>query len=177
MIFKGNNKDIQGLKASFGKLKEDSFDFDLIERYFKGRDNSGSYQVLSGKIWNDLDLYDIFKFLDRTYSKVGQQFLFNKLKNIPADLNKIQKHEEIIREFTEDPDLRLNVQRHISKLNNFEAFYITSLFQEEHLKSPGWFFAVPVLAFISLISLILLFFIPQFFVVFIGVLIINIVIH
>ena len=37
------------LKQSFGKIKDDSFDFEMIEKYFRNKNNSDAYQVLSDK--------------------------------------------------------------------------------------------------------------------------------
>jgi len=65
-------KDIERIRTSFGKLKDDSFNFELIEKYFRNKDNSSSFQVLSDKTCNDLDFQEFFMFLDRTNSKVGQ---------------------------------------------------------------------------------------------------------
>ena len=45
-------KDIKRIKTSFGKLKDDNFNFELIEKYFKNKDNSDSFQVLSDKTCN-----------------------------------------------------------------------------------------------------------------------------
>ncbi|MBP1637989.1 MAG: mismatch repair protein MutS, partial [Bacteroidetes bacterium] len=72
------------LLSEFGKLKIDSFDFDKIESYFRKKDHSTAFQTLSDKTCNDLDFQELFLFLDRTNSKVGQQYLYNKLRSIPA---------------------------------------------------------------------------------------------
>ena len=81
MINKRKKKDTKRLLESFGKLKVESFDFDLIEKYFRNKDHSGQFQVLSDKTCNDLDFQELFMFIDRTHSKIGQQFLYNKLKD------------------------------------------------------------------------------------------------
>lgn len=89
-------KNIEKLKASFGKLKDDRFNFGLIEKYFRNKDNSDSFQVLSDKTCNDLDFQELFMFLDRTTSKVGQQYLYNILRNIPGTDNSKDLNEKII---------------------------------------------------------------------------------
>ncbi len=84
------------IKESFGNIKDDSFDFDMIEKYFRNKDNSGAFQVLSDKTCNDLDFDDLYMFIDRTNSKVGQQYLYNKLRTIKADKQQTKLDEEII---------------------------------------------------------------------------------
>ena len=85
--------------------------------------------------------------------------------------------EQLIEEFTTNPELRVNVQHLLSKLNNPEAFYIPALFQDEHLKPPKWFFVIKLLSLTSLLSLILLFFKPMFLLVSLGIFLINLGLH
>lgn len=177
MIHMSKKKDIERIKTSFGKIKDDSFNFDLIEKYFRNKDNSSSFQVLSDKTCNDLDFQEVFMFLDRTNSKVGQQYLYNTLRIIPADSAKNDLREKIIKAFIDDPDLRVNVQRWLEKLNKDDVYYITSLFQEEHTKPPKWFFIIRLLSFTSLLSLMMLPFNPQMILVLLPVVFVNIGIH
>ncbi len=165
------------LISEFGKLKDDSFDFEYIESYFRKKDHSTAFQTLSDKTCNDLDFQELFMFLDRTNSKVGQQFLYNKLRSIPSDLSENSKHEKLLNEFANNSELRVSVQSQISKLNDREVYHIASLFQDEILKPPSWYFVVPLLSFASLLSFILALFQPVFFLVLLGLSIINIVIH
>ena len=171
-------KIIERLKNSFGKIKEEDYSFDLIEKYFKNKDNSKSFQVLSDKTCNDLDFEELFMFLDRTHSKVGQQYFYNRLRNIPSNSQKQDLREKIINKFIEDSDFRINTQRQLEKLKKDDVYYISSLFQEEHTKPPKWFFVIPILSFTSLFSLIMLPFFSQFGVIaLITVFIINFGIH
>ena len=177
MIFNRKKKNKDKLLNEFGNLKNDSFDFDLIEKYFQKKDKSNSFQVLSDKTCNDLDFQELFMFIDRTNSKVGQQFLYNKLRTIPLNSKKNFKHEKLIEELTKNSNLRIDIQSQLSKLNDEETYYLTSLFQDELMKPPKWFFVVRLLSFTSLLSLIMLFFNPIMFFVLLGVFIINLVIH
>ncbi|MFD0933303.1 DNA mismatch repair protein MutS, partial [Psychroflexus salinarum] len=126
------------LKESFGKPKDDSFDFDYIEKYFRNKDNSKAYQILSDKTCNDLDFDDLFMFLDRTHSKVGQQYLYNILRTIDIDEKQTKLNEEIINKLSESPELRISVQKKLEKLKNTDSYHISELFQEEHLEPPNW---------------------------------------
>ncbi len=165
------------LLNSFGKLKNESFDLEQIESYFRKKDNSGAFQVLSDKTCNDLDFQELFMFVDRTNSKIGQQFLYARLRTIPAHSNEITGFESLIDKFTNDQDFRVNIQSQLARLKDREAFYITSLFQEEHLKPPKWFFVVRLLAFTSLLSLVMMLFNPAMIFIFLGVFVINMGVH
>lgn len=165
------------LTESFGKLKDETFDFNLIKIYFSNKDNSNSFQVLSDKTCNDLDVDELFTFLDRTNSKIGQQYFYNKLRVIDVDENQTKLDEEIITELSKDSETRISIQKKLEKLNHKDAFYITTLFQEEHINPPKWFFIIKLLSFTSFASLLLSFFNPIFFAVLLCVFCINFIIH
>lgn len=177
-MFNRRKKATERLKSSFGKVKkDDAFDFKIIGKYFRNKDNSRAFQVLSDKTCNDLDFQELFKFLDRTSSKVGQQFLYNKLRTIGENPKDIKLNEEIIATLSRDTHLRISIQKQLEKLENYDVYHISSLFQEEHLNPPKWFFVTKLLSFTSVVSLVLFFFDPQFLLVLLGVFIVNLGIH
>ena len=165
------------LKNSFGKTKDTSFDFNLIGKYFRRKDNSDAYQVLSDKTCADLDFDDLYMFLDRTNSKIGQQYLYNKLRVITNDDKQTKLDETIINELSKDSELRFSIQKKLNSLKSRDSYFVTSLFQEELQKPPNWFFAIKLLSFASLLTLILAFFNPIFFIVLIVLFCVNYVVH
>lgn len=175
--FKRNKGINESLKESFGEMKDDSFNFESIEKYFRKKDNSKSYQVLSDKTCNDLDFDELFMYLDRTNSRIGQQYYYNKLRNINIDESQTKLDEEIITELTKNSELRISIQKKLNKLNHKDAFYIVTLFQEEHISRPKWFYAIPFLSMASLGTLVLTFFIPSFFILLIAIFCLNFIIH
>ncbi|WP_420573022.1 MutS-related protein [Kordia sp.] len=177
-LFLNRKKATNGrLKASFGTVKDDAFNFTMIETYFRHKDHSGVYQTLSDKTCNDLDFDEMFMFLDRTHSKIGQQYLYNHLRTIESDEKQTQLDEEIIAELSKNEALRISIQKKLEKLNHKDAFYIRTLFQEKHIHPPKWFFVVKILSFLSLLSLVLSFFEPIFFGVLVGIFCVNLLIH
>lgn len=177
MIFKTNKKDIDRLTSSFGQIKDDNFNFESIKQYFKKKQKSDCFHVLTDKTCADLDFDELFMFVDRTCSKVGQQYLYYVLRTFSSDCKHVYLNEKIISELTSDVDFRVKTQRLLEKLKKDEAFYVSSLFQDEHLKPPKWFFVVRLLSFTSLLTLILFVFKPIFIVVFIGVFVVNLIVH
>ncbi|MEN8194501.1 MAG: DNA mismatch repair protein MutS [Bacteroidota bacterium] len=177
MIFKSKKIETERLKALFGKVKDDYYDFEKVEAYFRNKDNSKAFQVISDKTCNDMDFDELFMYLDRTNSKVGQQYLYSKLRTIPSKSEDVELSEEIIKELSGNLNFRLKVQRLLEKLKMNDAYYITSLFQEEHLKTPKWFPLIKLLSLASFTSLLLIPFFPGTMLVLIGIFIINMGIH
>lgn len=177
MIFNRKKNNIEKLRESFGELKDDTFDFNLIELYFRKKDNSDAFQVLSDRTCNDLDFQELFMLIDRTNSKVGQQYLYNKLRTIPSSSSNAGEYEILIDRLTNEPDFRVSIQRQLKKLDKSDTYYISSLFHDEHIKPPKWFFIIRLLSLTSLLSLIMWIFYSEMFFVLLGVFIINIVIH
>ncbi|MCD0469912.1 DNA mismatch repair protein MutS [Flavobacterium sp. JAS] len=178
LTFNRKKRDInQRVKESFGKLKDGSFDFENIEKYYRNKDHAKAYQILSDKTCNDLDFDDLFMFLDRTHSKVGQQYFYNNLRTINLNEKQTALNENLIEELSKNSELRVSLQKKIEKLNHRDAYNITSLFQQEHINPPKWFFVIKLLSFSSLLSLILGFFHPMFFIVLLGIFCVNFVLH
>jgi len=177
MIFKRKKKNNDAYLRAFGKIKEDAFNFDLIETYFRNKKHEANFQVLSDKTCQDLDFDKLFMFVDRTQSRVGQQYLYDKLRCIPSNQEHIKRSEVLIRAFREDAVFRINTQKQLEKLSKHNTHYITSLFQDEHLKPPKWFLLIRMLSFTSLLSLLLFPFNGHMFFILFGVFFINICIH
>ena len=175
--FRLKKKDYKRLTTSFGHQKTESFDFEAIENYFRSKRHLKSYQVISNKTCNDLDFDDVFMFLDRTHSKVGQQYLYDRLRVIERDDSRIRINEELIEEFSKDEKFRVSVQKYLEKLRHAHAYDIRTLFQEEHVRPPKWFFVLRLLSLASVFSLGLSFFIPSFVMVLLALFCTNFVFH
>lgn len=81
---KQNKKTRQRLRSQRGKPKSDAFNFGKIGLY-SSRTNTRSFYCLPDQTLTAIDFDELFTFLDRTHSKVGQQVLFDKLRN-PATI-------------------------------------------------------------------------------------------
>ena len=177
MMFKKKKKSEELYLNSFGKIKDDTFNFDLIERYFRNKKQENSFHVLSDKTCQDLDFDELFMFLDRTQSKVGQQYFYNKLRCIPSNQDHINCSEELISAFRKDQEFRTNTQKQLDRLSNSNSYYISSLFQDNHIQPPKWFFMIRLLSFTSVLSLLLLPFNGNLLFVLLGVFVINMGVH
>ena len=176
-MFNKKRKTLEQISDSFGKVKDDTFDFESIEMYFRKKDKSNAFHLVSDKTCGDLDFQEFFMFADRTTSKVGQQCFYDTLRTIPEDREKFKLQESLIKELESNPGLRTEIQYHLNKLTNHKTFYITYLFQDEHIKQPKWFFVIRLLSFTSVLSLLMAPFNPLLLFVLLGVFIINMGIH
>lgn len=176
-IFNKRHKKEEDFLNSFGKIKNSDFDFQLISSYFKRKEVEDLSQKLSDKTCNDLDFEELFMYVDRTSSKVGQQYLYNRLRTIPSNFFHIAQEEKIIKNFASDSEYRAKIQLLLSKVNRRNAYYISSLFQEDLLQPPKWYFIIKLLSFSSVLCLVFLFINPVLLLPFLLIVLANFGIH
>lgn len=171
-----NKKQISELKEQWGQPKSDEFDFEHIEKYFLKQDHSDSSQVLSAQTIKDIDFHELFMQLDRTNSKVGQQYLYDSLIAIDQQKN-FDEQEQLIEHFTQNETDRLQAQLLLSKLDNNEAYYLPSLFQDDYLQKPTWYWVIPVLSVLSFVLVGVSIFFPPFILLLVVAFVANLLIH
>ncbi len=168
-----NKKTKKILIENWGKPKKEKyFNFELINLFFRNQKSPKNvFQTISDHTWEDLDFDEIFKFIDRTTSRIGQQYLYFKLRTITeiSDLKRFGKLTEI---FSKNQRLRLNCQVELSNLSTTKAYYLEEIFREKNEEKSNniWLFRFLLIAAISSIALsffnqiLILFLIPIFFV-------------
>src|SRR5580765_3393452 len=97
---------IEEIRSAWGQPKTESFHFVSIRRYTEVVKER--FHRLTDQTIEDIDFHRLFIFIDRTTSRVGQQFLFKKVIE-PTDLTE-DPSEGLIQLFTENNDLREEVQ-------------------------------------------------------------------
>ena len=171
---KKNKKAIEQIRTNWGKPKTESFYFGGIRSFFEIFDNNKFHQ-LSEQTINDIDFYSLFKFIDRTTSKVGQQFLFKKLMQ-PTD-SLINPSQELIEKFMNDSELREQIQLELLKLNNTDVYYISTLLQENLLERPNWLKYLKLDLILIALLIPLTFKFPFLFVVILLIFSFNLLLH
>ncbi len=164
-----------------GRFKDDSrdtnFDFELISRYFNNVVKTRSfYYVISDRVALDLDIDELFRFIDYTTSKIGQQFLYMKLRTIGTrkDLNEFDK---LVGIFEENPKLAERSTRVLSKLRHQNSYFFEELIHSSHVSRPRRIKYIYLLNAMFGISALLSFFITPFLLVLIPIYIINLFFH
>lgn len=143
-------------KYSRQTFNEKIFYFDAIEYYAKNnKDRSTSYQINENTM-NDIDFYELFKILDKTKSKVGQQYLFNQLITL-ENKNDFGEQEKWIKYLLQYPETKVKIEKILSKLENKESYYLSNLIFDEYIERPKWLWVTKILMALPLISFLLTF--------------------
>jgi len=142
------------IRAKWGQPKLQEIDFDKVKGYFEATrpDNS-----VSDDISKDIDLEDVFAFIDRTNSAVGQQYLYKTLFT-PSFLKKnLIELDRQVTQLSKDAEERESIEIELSKLDKKNAYYLFSLFtrQQQTLFSPLVDFYIKISGITILTSFIL----------------------
>lgn len=105
-----------------------------IKRYFE-QNKEVCFQRLDDNTAQDLNIDELFCFIDRTKSVIGQQCLYNLLRSIPEE-NTVAKNEVYISSVGKDEVKKKKTEKLLSTLSNADAYYICSLFQLDHPVIP-----------------------------------------
>lgn len=165
------------LKNNWGKKKESYYNYTLIGRYFKNISNKNVFHVISNKTQADLDLNQVFEYLDRTTSKIGEQYLYNKLRVIEGR-EKLSKFISLSDQFSKNSEERFKAQLLLTKLSKDEAYYLEDLLQEDQIKKSKWITLVYLLTGTSVVFLFLAIFLnPIWGLILTPILLVNAIFH
>ncbi|PWK77606.1 MutS-like protein [Mucilaginibacter oryzae] len=103
--------------------------FKLISYYLTAY---GGTSQIAASTAADLDLDNVFEFIDRTNSRPGQQYLYKQLHSPQSSEGYFNALEQRISHFTADTELREATEFKLSQLGNNDAYYLPQLFKEPH---------------------------------------------
>ena len=137
------------------------------------------YQILTEQTCTDLDFDEFFLRINATSSCVGQQYLYDRLKRIPHE-SEMTTCDDIIQYLNNNPKFATRCRKHLSGLENHDAYYICSLFHEkypEHL--PMMTKILKMLQFMPLLFTVCFIIFPKtvFFLLIVAFFIINMLFH
>lgn len=167
----------QEVLQTYKNIKTDTFDFERIALLLSSSDDTDAHQVIPYSTLHDLDFEEVFMYLDRTCSKIGQQHLYSVLRTIPKNQDRTLRFEKIIDNLNANPDLKKSSILEMSRLDQYGAYYLQSLFNGKNITKPKWFWIVPILSILATISAIASFIFPVFIIVFLLILGVNQMIH
>lgn len=162
------------LHSGWGKPKTGPFYFERIRKYADTVAH-GQFHRLSEQTIDDVDLYGLFSIIDRTVSKVGQQFLFKKL--IEPTNDKRSSSEDLIELFIRDERTREEVQLELLKMSGTDAHNLPLLLQGRMVQKPSWFNLLPINMVLIALLLLLSFSSPTFLPLLILPFTINMIVH
>jgi len=126
-----------------------------------------------------LNLDDFFFRINKTFSCVGQQYMYDRLRRIPLE-PRIAESDNVLQYLKSHKELVCRCQKLLSKLANENAYYICSLFHVDHpVLSPVRKKVLKILQFMPLLFIVIfIFFLKEIWIIFAAsFFIINMILH
>ncbi|SDF64892.1 MutS domain V [Mucilaginibacter pineti] len=121
-------KKLAEIKALWGQVLAKARNFKLISAYLRiDTDSNISIETAA-----DIDLDNVFEYIDRTSSKPGEQYLYKMLHQPQYGEGHFTQLEQEITKLTANKERREAIQLKLSKLNNGDAYYLPELFAKPH---------------------------------------------
>jgi MutS domain V len=152
---------IENIKSLWGKYTDKYRDFDLISSFYKASLKSDNGIYVCERTWGDLDCDEVFSLLDSTNSIIGQQKLYQLLRQQGKSKEELISFDKLVEYFNNSSEKRLKTQICLSKLDDGSFYYFENLFLGKIHKRPKYFIIYPFLSFLSLATLMICFFIPK----------------
>ncbi|MBO5336139.1 MAG: hypothetical protein J6A94_03295 [Lachnospiraceae bacterium] len=115
---KREKKFIDSLYTDYGNVPDKEYALERFvripsyyEKHKKGRDGG-----IDDITWNDLNMDEIFKRMNYTFSASGEEYLYDTLRNAGKTEKELEHLEEVIVFFQEHPDERVRIQYIMSQL-------------------------------------------------------------
>lgn len=175
---KKRQKILNDLVTNWGKQKKpNEFHFNSIEKYFKNNNHKNkAFHIISDRCATDLDINETFKIIDRTSSKIGQQYLYYKFRTV-ENIESLKKFHDLTKIFEENENLRIKTQYELTKINSNDSYCFEELVTSKPLEKPKILWLIYSLSILSLIFIVLGIINPIFFILLIPVFTLNMVFH
>ena len=134
---KKKKKTLQEIQDQWGKEKKNYINFDKVQRYSDSI-NDNAFHEISAQTINDIDFFELFAFIDRTTSTVGQQYLYNLLKKPIASVDELRRRNEQANFFRSNADTRQKIQLELKKLSSSYGYSIPLLIGGQLIDRPKW---------------------------------------
>jgi hypothetical protein len=122
-------RNLERIQNKWGRAVNARRNFKLIAAYLNSEENPGK---MSNAIADDLDLNNIFNFIDRTNSKPGKQYLYKKLFTPETDFESLLKFDKKIDALNMPRPDQERIELELAKLNSADAYFLVDLFVKDH---------------------------------------------
>lgn len=104
--------------------------------------------------WNDLDMFHVFQQINHTYSSIGSEALYRKLRAFDFDDRDQQRMEQLIAHYQNHPRIREEIQYIFAQLgkkdDNLVVYYLTQN-KKQKVLNLGFYVLLGILPIIGLI--------------------------
>lgn len=156
--------------------QRDAYDFDRIGSYFyNSAPQAECLQTIDAETTADLDLNAVFERIDRTTSRVGQQYLYARLRTL-RDEEQTASFGRAADRFAADPELAGRCTAYLGRLADERAYDLQNLIFDTPARVRG-IGAAYLLAALAAASLVAALFHPLFLLLFAATFAANLYIH
>lgn len=162
IMFRKNEKKklMEKIRNNWGKFpkREYSFDEFLKITYNYQKHSKGKF-VVDDITWNDLNMDEIFKLINNTYSSAGEEYLYKMLRLPVFEKEELEKREALIKVFENSEDDSVMFQEIFAKLGRTKKISLSEFLDKlSEVKRQGnlihyfcslLFVAAVVLLFVS----------------------------
>lgn len=135
-------KNIEHIKRSWGRPKSKNTIFEFNQIANCPAEDREKFHRLTDQTLEDIDFNGLFKIVDRTTSKVGQQYLFKTLTEPTEHVeNPLEKYIQLL---NNNQEIREQVQLELLRLNDDDAYTIPTLLSNHTVQKPKWFWLLPI---------------------------------
>ena len=135
---------IQEIVENFGKPVLKNRVINSINAYY--RINANSDDSIDAKTWDDLEMDEIFNFIDRTSSKTGEQFLFNQLRKKQSE-EEFNRFNSKVNFYLDNFENLISNTILLQKYNNISSYNLPLLLDEKQSSSiPKWTIGLGILS-------------------------------
>jgi hypothetical protein len=113
------------------------FDMTKIKWYFEKNDASQACQVLTEQTCTDLNFDEFFLHINAISSCVGQQYMYDRIRRIPHE-SEMTRYDHTIQYLKDNRKTADRCRKILSVLAHNDAYYICSLFQDNHPVPPSF---------------------------------------
>lgn len=168
-----NKKDkiLAKIKEDWKDVKTDGINIEKLEWYMPI--SVKDVHEINEQTISDIDFHQLFAFIDRTISKIGQQFLFQKLKSPEKNIARLKDLDDRAVFFNDNAGIRENVQVVLSNLNHDDAYTIALLINQRFPSKPSWYNWLIVDVVVLILAIIIGFINPNFFLLTLFIMVYN----
>lgn len=112
-------------------------DFDLISKYFENTSAPLHSQKVEDKVIEDLDFHLFFEKIDYTCSKIGQQFLYNRLRWITMSQEILEERTNLSHFFSQNIEIKTKTIQLLNHLNNHSNYYVFKFIIDKERKEKN----------------------------------------
>lgn len=145
-----------------------------VSSYFR---NKNEKNIIDDITWNDLNMDDVFKKINNTQSTAGQEVLYDMLRAPVYSQAVLTKRDKVIEFFKKNEKERYDIQFILGKLGKSNELYITNCLFNKEDNSRSNLLKFRLLAWIPIISLLLLIIHPMFLILTVGCVVLNVFIN